>query len=88
MKSAVISYERSITTKIKGDPRLVYSYINKKKGIRNGIKSLRLADGTTKSEPEITANEFNHFFESVFSAMDQNQNKVFDKKTFKFAVDK
>ncbi len=59
VKRAMTSYERSITTKIKSDPRLVYSYINKKKGIRNGIKSLRLADGTTESDPEIIANEFN-----------------------------
>ena len=31
VKSAVISYKRSITTRIKSDPRLVYSYINKKR---------------------------------------------------------
>ena len=32
VKSSVINYERSITAKIKSDPRLIYSYINKKKG--------------------------------------------------------
>ena len=50
LKSALIGYEISVSSKIKSDPKLVYSYVNKKKGISNGIKSLRLTDGTIESD--------------------------------------
>ena len=46
VKNALIDYENSISRKIKIDPRFVYSCINKKGGISNGIKSLRINDGT------------------------------------------
>ena len=91
MKSALIGYEISISNKIKSDPRLVYSYINKKKGISNGIKSLRLTNGTIESDPRIIAKEFNQYFESVFTEKRQDQNMVFDKRTdkkFNFSIEK
>ena len=62
------SYEQSLLTKMKDDPKLFHSYIRHRKSGRTSVGPLRLQSGELCDDPAVMCEEFALSFASVYTA--------------------
>ena len=66
-RKAEIQHEKDIAKDAKNNPKVFYSYVNKKLKVRESIGDLQKEDGELESTDEGKANILNNFFCSVFT---------------------
>ena len=67
-KQCVLQYERKITSKLKSNPKIFYSYLASKRKVKNTISGLKTHNGTLLTSPEDISNELGEFFHSTFTS--------------------
>ncbi|RNA05839.1 RNA-directed DNA polymerase from mobile element jockey-like, partial [Brachionus plicatilis] len=75
MKEGVKSYEESIASSAKSNPKEFNRYVNNKSGngFREVIKALKNSDGVVSNDPKEIADLLNMHFQSIFSRGDSNR---------------
>ena len=63
----IIQYEKNIVHVIKSKPKVFYSYLNKKRKIKECVSALRDSLGQLSSSPEVSANLLAKFFATTFT---------------------
>ena len=69
-RRAVRSYEKKIASAVKEDPKEFYKYFNSKRRTNAQLSSIVTVEGGHESDGNRIANEFNNFFQSVFTKED------------------
>ena len=67
-KQCVLQYEKKITSQLKSNPKIFYSYLASKRKVKNTISGLKTTDGKLLTSPEDIANELGAFFYSTFTS--------------------
>jgi hypothetical protein len=66
VKGAVRDYEKNIANNAKNNPKMVYSYMNSKKAVRDSIRALKDETGKRVEDPGEIVKILNSQFKSVF----------------------
>ena len=72
IRSSQAQFDQSLMTKLRLNPKALYSYVRDKSKIRSTISQLEKIDGTLTNCREESAEILNRFFESVFTKEDPN----------------
>ena len=86
VKTAIKAYEFNLASKAKSNPKLVYSYINSKRTVRDNIRALTDKDGVTKEDGSDIVNILNDQFNSVFEK-DNGRVPNFENKILNYQSD-
>ena len=70
VRSAELNYEKKLAENVKFDAKFFNAYVRSKSKSRSGVGVLSRDDGGHVESPEDVAEEFNEYFNSVFSVKD------------------
>ena len=79
VKEAVKDYEKNIASNAKKNPKMVYSYVNSKKVVKENIRALIDENGMRTESPSEITRILNKQFDSVFEA-DNGERPVFERE--------
>ena len=79
VKEAVKDYEKKIASNAKKNPKMVYSYVNSKKVVKENIRALIDENGMRTESPSEITRILNKQFESAFEA-DNGERPIFERE--------
>ncbi|XP_065639496.1 uncharacterized protein LOC136072264 [Hydra vulgaris] len=83
VKIAIQNYEKKLVRDSRFDQKKLHAHIRSKQRVKDLIRTLKTANGTTITDPQTICSTQNNYFESIFDIKPLGDMPVFDNRTNK-----